>query len=148
MVMQSRSSKKRGGIVTHGHRVGGTTRTYEAWRAMHKRCTEVRCAARYKGRGITVCVRWRRFENFLVDMGEAPPGLTLDRRDNGRGYSKANCRWATRREQQQNMRSNVNITHAGQTHCMAEWARRIGISKERLHWRLKNGWTIERALTC
>lgn len=56
------------------------------------------------GRGIKVCERWHKFENFLTDMGECPAGLTLDRVNNEDSYRPGNCRWATYSEQRNNQR--------------------------------------------
>jgi hypothetical protein len=71
---------------------------------MRSRCRDAGNASygRYGGRGITVCDRWQEFENFLADMGERPEGKTLDRIDGDGHYEPANCRWATKREQETN----------------------------------------------
>jgi hypothetical protein len=85
--------------------------------------------ADYGGRGITVCAHWRRFENFLADMGERPPGKTIDRIDNDKGYAAANCRWATCKEQQRNRRCNHTVTFCGRLMTIAEAVELAGIER-------------------
>ena len=82
------------------------TRTYRIWCSMWTRCTNPKAIGwkYYGGRGIKVCKRWERFENFLKDMGVAPDDRSIDRKDNDKGYSKSNCRWATAVEQRRNRR--------------------------------------------
>lgn len=98
----------------HGHarRRGerGGTHTYYIWAAMIQRCTNPknRDWRLYGARGITVCDRWRIFENFLADMGPRPPGLSIDRIDNDGPYELANCRWATPLQQAHNKRPKVS----------------------------------------
>lgn len=80
--------------------------TRYTWAGMIQRCSNPRHGAYkdYGGRGITVCKRWMKFENFVEDMGLRPPGLTLERVNNDKGYKKSNCKWATRKEQANNRR--------------------------------------------
>jgi hypothetical protein len=102
----------------------------------------------YGGRGITVCERWSKFENFLADMGERPEGQTLDRYPNNNGnYEPANCRWASHAEQQLNTRKVQVITFGGKTMSMRGWARNLGVSWGTLRHRLDAGWSVERTLT-
>ena len=94
--------------VRHGHnrKVGRKTPTYLSWDNMIQRCTNPNRPEYpyYGGRGITVCDRWRSYENFLADMGERPDGLTLDRINNDGNYEPGNCRWADRETQVRNRR--------------------------------------------
>ncbi len=94
-------------FTTHGHAgANKNTPTHNSWRAMHERCRLPSHPAfkNYGGRGIKVCSRWALFENFLLDMGERPNKLTLDRVDVNGDYEPSNCRWATHAEQVANRR--------------------------------------------
>jgi hypothetical protein len=120
---------------------------------MISRCTQPShpAFAYYQKRGITVCERWRKFENFLADMGERPGSAgeyTLDRIDNDRGYEPGNCRWATKREQANNRVTNLHFTYKGKQYTLAELSRETGVSKELLRSRLyrRGGWSVEGAV--
>lgn len=133
---------------THGHTIGGSTRTYVSWAMMKNRCSNpnYRRFDRYGGRGVSYCESWAQFETFLADMGERPPGLSLDRIDNDKGYSKENCRWATQSEQGTNSCSVRWIELDGQRKTLSQWAKEAGLSVGTLHKRLKRGWTIGEAV--
>ena len=91
----------------------------------------------YGARGISICKRWDRFENFLADMGEAPPGMSLDRINNNGGYKPSNCRWATPMQQTLNS-SRINmVTINGETKCVAHWAISLGLSPSTLNQHMK-----------
>lgn len=123
--------------------------TYSVWCGMRSRCSNPRNAyyAYYGGRGIQVCERWQKFENFVADMGVRPPGLTIDRIDNDRGYEPGNCRWVTRQVQQNNRRANHMLTYMGRTATMADWARDVGLTFKALSNRIYSGWPTDKALT-
>lgn len=92
----------------HGHASPYTrTPTYRSWEAMIRRVTNPRVAnwSEYGGRGISVCARWRSFENFLEDMGERPDGTTIDRICPNGDYEPKNCRWASAAIQSRNTRA-------------------------------------------
>lgn len=109
-----------------------TDKLYNCWRAMIDRCLNKNSSSYsyYGGAGISVDAAWRKFYNFESDMRSSfVPGLTLDRKDNTKGYFKENCRWASRYEQCQNRSVNCMITHplTGEVRTRAEWARIRGV---------------------
>lgn len=138
--------------IKHGHTVGvknGGKRSseYMAWLNMIKRCTSPINVAymNYGGRGILICEEWlNSFEAFLTDMGKKPSSKhSLDRIDNNGNYEAINCRWAVKKTQARNQRSNVFITHDGLTLCLAEWAEKLSIKNSVFWARLNSGWSVE-----
>ena len=102
----------------------------------------------YGGAGVTVDPRWESFGNFLADMGERPPGTTLDRIDNTAGYAPGNCRWADRSTQNNN-RPGINrmVTLEGRTQTLTQWAAEVGLSEAVVFNRVRLGWSEEKTLT-
>lgn len=126
------------------------TPEYRSWQHVLDRCGNVsnKDYLHYGGRGIAVCPEWKSFEQFYADMGPRPsPKHSIDRKDNNGNYCKENCRWATRKEQHNNQRSNKMLTYNGETRTMSQWAEEAGISYSALRYRLIRGWSVEKALT-
>lgn len=118
------------------------TRIYKAWSSMRDRCLgkNTHNFKNYGGRGITICDQWNNFENFYKDMsGSYFEGLTLDRIDVDGNYSKDNCRWITKQEQQNNRRNNTFVTFNGETNNLQRWSNKLGISYSTLKYRHLNG---------
>lgn len=135
--------------VGHGNKTHGmtNTRAYRIWCGMLTRCNNPRSRQRYAyygARGIKVCRRWQKFENFLSDMGFPPADMTLDRIDSNGDYSPRNCRWATRGEQSVNRRNVRTLTHRGVTLSIPGWARALGIHASTMHGRIINGFPPEK----
>lgn len=127
------------------------TRTLNIWQGMISRCYNQNNPAypEWGGRGITVCQRWRdSFLAFYDDMGEPPPGLTLDRYpDNNGNYEPENCRWGTRKQQARNTRRNRKFTLNGVTKSAAEWAEDLGISASTIYSRHRLKMPVEKILS-
>ena len=125
---------------------------YSAWAAMKNRTTNTnnRSFHRYGYRGIKVCESWSNsFENFIKDMGQKPTkNHSIDRIDNDSDYTPQNCRWATKKEQSNNTRTNRFITFNHETKTIAEWARKLNMNYETLLKRLSvSKWSVEKSLT-
>ena len=121
---------------------------YQRWKAMRRRCY-LKTDKDYKNygeRGIKVCKRWDKFENFIKDMGKCPKGFSLDRIDSNGNYEPKNCKWSSAYEQSRNRRTVPKITKNGITKTANEWAKINGIKRSTYSMRIcKYGWTTEKA---
>ena len=125
------------------------TKVYYAWERILQRCENPKRSGykNYGGRGISVCEKWHKFENFFSDMGHPPtPTHSIDRINNNGNYEPNNCRWATAKEQNNNSRSNNFVEFNGQRKTLTQWSEIIGISRHTLRQRLK-WWPVEKAFT-
>lgn len=107
------------------------TKVFSIWKGMLSRCNNAngRQYKDYGGRGIKVCKRWRKFENFYADMGDRPsPQHTLERINNNGNYTPSNCCWLHKSKQSKNRRNSRFLTTPWGRLTIAETARRIGAS--------------------
>ena len=131
------------------HGVGSVL--YNKWGSMKTRCyyPQSKDYKNYGGRGIKICDEWLNYDNFRnwsISTGYQE-GLTIDRIDNDRNYEPSNCKWITMKEQQRNKRNNRIITYNGKSLTLVEWGEIYNINPDRIGARLKNGWSVEDALS-
>lgn len=100
----------------------------------------------YGGRGIRVCDRWMKFDNFLQDMGIPPSGHSIERKDVNGDYTPENCIWLPIAKQAWNRRDTVWLTAGGETKALGQWCSELLIGEATIRARLRRGWDAERAL--
>lgn len=138
-------------LMTHNM---SKTRFYKIWIGMIKRIKNpnFKDYEIYGGRGIKICERWIKFENFFKDMYETyvkhvedfgEVKTTIDRLNSNKDYEPENCRWATQAEQRRNRRDTVKF----KGEVAADASKRLGGSESLVKCRLKRGWVIEKAFT-
>lgn len=131
---------------------------YRAWIGIKNRCLNNRTKPfpGYGGRGIRICDRWLKFNNFKDDMYNSyldhikkygVKNTSIDRIDNNGNYCPENCRWATWKEQNGNRKNNVILLYNGKKQIINNWAKELGFKRECLKNRLKRGWSVEKTLT-
>ena len=140
--------KHKGTHFTHGL---GKPDTFSHWVNMKTRCLNKNNVKykNYGGRGITICDEWLSFENFhywTINNG-FNKDLTLERIDVNGNYEPSNCTWITMEQQAKNKRNSKIITYNGLTMNVAEWSKYLGLGRETVRERLKNGWSIKDALS-
>lgn len=116
--------------IKHGHSSkGNRTKAYECWAGMISRCKPNNKHSKYHGRiGIKVCKRWMKFEHFLIDMGEPDTGVSIERKDVNKGYSKSNCKWIPIGKQSWNRRCVTWVTVNGDRVPLNVAAKKLGVS--------------------
>lgn len=144
---------------THGK---AKSLVYRIWSGIYTRSYNLshKSSKRYGQVGLGMCEGVRKFEDFYALMNDPPSeNHSIDRWPDGQGgywcgqcneckrenYSK-NMRWATPLEQAEHMRTNVYLTYNGVTHHLSEWARIRRINISTLSQRVRNGWSVEKAL--
>lgn len=144
--------------IVASHKIHNTqdTKLYNTWNKMVRRCVSKHDSSykQYGAAGVQVCDRWRYGEEgksgldcFAEDMGAPPdPSYSLDRVENSEGYCKENCRWATRKQQNNNRRNGILLTYKGDTHSLAEWSRLRGASYSTMYDRYRRRCPIQRIL--
>lgn len=133
-------------MTTHGL---SNTPEFDSWQQMKVRCLVItnKDYPRWGGRGIRICKRWMVFESFIKDMGPRPPGTTIDRKNNNGHYSPANCRWATRTQQQGNRRTTRLYHVCGVSGWLHALSRHFGVNPSTISRRIERGWSHKRAFT-
>ena len=127
------------------------TRIYHIWKGIRKRCNNPHDSnfKIYGGRGIKVCDEWNDFMSFYnwSMQNGYKDNLTIDRINVNGNYEPSNCRWVDIKTQLNNTRTNHFITFEGKTLTLTQWANLYNLRQETLRYRLKIGWSIEKALT-
>jgi hypothetical protein len=103
----------------------------------------------YGAKGVIVCDEWKNFAAFskwAMENGYTD-SLSIDRIKNDKGYSPENCRWATPQEQTDNRECSIYLSFNGKRQTLKEWSEETGIPYKNLLWRIRHGWTTEKALT-
>lgn len=137
-------------VASERQTIHGLSRTaeYQAWKGAEKRCinSSTKSFHRYGGRGIEF--RLPDFQEFFEHIGPRPSDKhSLDRIDNNGHYEIGNIRWGTTEIQVRNRSTNRYLTYQDETLCLADWAEKLGFNKSVIRARLRNGWSVERALS-
>jgi len=131
----------------HGHH---RSSTWNSWYSMVRRCTSPTASHYecYGGRGISIAPEWLEFEQFLLDMGPRPIGMSLERKDVNGNYGPSNCTWIPVAEQMANRRNNIRVEVGGRKMALSQACRMLGISYSRTQGRMQRlGWSFEKAIS-
>lgn len=143
--------KKECGKIKNSSNEHPDKRLKKIWYGMRTRCEghKEKDFRNYASRNIKVCDEWEHdfdaFKDWALSHGYSPL-LTIDRIDGSKGYSPENCRWATVKQQMNNVKYNVVLKRGDESHTIAEWSEILGIKAHNLYQRKYKGWDDERIL--
>ena len=126
---------------------------YSTYYGMKQRCYNP-SSNRYKiygGRGIKICDEWlndkNKFFEWCISSG-IKKELSIDRIDVNGDYCPKNCRWATNKQQLNNMRCNVKLKYNGKEYTIAQLSELLNLNYQTIHKRLKYyNYDIDKVLT-
>jgi hypothetical protein len=103
----------------------------------------------YGAKGVMVCDEWQDyavFRKWSIENGYSKE-MTIDRINADGNYEPENCQWATPRQQMWRCKQTAVITHNGITLPSPAWAKMAGLRPDQLRSRLRNGWSMEDAIS-
>lgn len=145
----SSNIKENSSITRYNLKNKNNFRTYTTWLSMINRCYNKNASSykNYGNLGITVCDKWKSFDNFFKDMGIRPDNTTLDRIDVYGNYELHNCRWADIKIQSNNKRDTFYVTYNNEILSLKQCVEKYSSNRYDTVWkRLKSGWDLETAL--
>lgn len=137
-------------VSTPKVKYSGHAAAYRSYNMMRQRCLNPKDPRFYDygGRGIRICARWRKsFTAFLQDMGPRPEGTSIGRINNNGNYDPGNCKWQTRKQQQNNRKNSHLVEYKWFVMTVCEWAECLALNKSTLAKRLSRGWPVKDAFS-
>ena len=124
---------------------------YHTWEGMKQRCCNpnFKYYDKYGGRGITICDEWLHSPDVFIEWSlfhGYKKGLTLDRKNNDKGYSPENCRWVSRKVQQNNRSTNHYLEYEGDTYTITTFSEKFGLNRLTVSTQLRRGWSVQKIL--
>lgn len=131
--------------MTHGE---SQSKTYSIWAGIKARCFDEKSSSYqfYGAKGIRLCERWKRFENFLADMGECKEGMSIERIDINGDYEPSNCKWIALGDQAKNRTNTIHIEYQGVTRCLKDWSRITGKPYTTMQLHYRKNYPVEKIL--
>lgn len=106
---------------------------YRKWQDMKNRCynKSVDHYKNYGGRGISVCKEWKNnfvvFYDWCIESGWKS-GLQVDRIDNNKNYTPANCQISTHIEQGYNKTNTRYVVYGGKKICFSKLIKELNLT--------------------